>query len=100
MAAATELMSCERGRIRTMDSRSTKAIKLFYCYAHEDKLLRDELEKHLSLLKRRGFISTWYDQEILPGEEWKQALEANLQAADIVLLLVSPDFMHSDYCYG
>ncbi len=83
-----------------MDSQSTKAIKLFYCYARKDKRLREELEKHLSLLKRQGFISTWYDQEILAGEEWKQAIGTNLRVADIILLLVSPDFMHSDYCYS
>jgi WD40 repeat protein len=88
------------GESEQMDSQSAKAIKLFYCYAHKDKLLRDELEKHLSVLKRRGFLTTWYDQEIMPGEVWKQAIHTNLETADVVLLLISPDFMNSDYCYG
>src|SRR6266496_3118634 len=83
-----------------MDSQLTKVIKLFCCYAHKDKRLRDELEKHLSLLNHQGFISTWSDQEVLPGEEWKQAIDTKLREADIVLLLVSPDFMRSDYCYS
>ena len=75
-------------------------IKLFYCYAHEDKLLRDELEKHLSWLRRRYQLTNWYDREILPGEEWEQAIDMHLDTANLILLLISSDFMNSDYCYG
>src|SRR5216683_64559 len=75
-------------------------IKLFYCYAHEDKPLRDELEKHLSWLKRRYQLTNWHDREILPGEEWEQAIDTHLNSAHLVLLLISPDFMASDYCFG
>ena len=75
-------------------------IKLFYCYAREDKPLRDELEKHLAWLKRRYQLKNWHDREILPGEEWEQAIDMHLNTAHIILLLISPDFMSSDYCYG
>src|SRR6266567_832425 len=75
-------------------------IKLFYCYAREDKPLRDELEKHLSWLKRRYQLTNWHDREILPGEEWEQAIHKHLNSAHLILLLISPDFMASDYCYG
>jgi hypothetical protein len=75
-------------------------IKLFYCYAHEDKSFLDELEKHLSNLKRQYHITTWQDQVILPGENWEQEIHSQLQTADLILLLVSPDFMASDYCYS
>src|SRR5437763_11306024 len=75
-------------------------IKLFYCYAHEDKPLRDELEKQLSWLKRRYQLTNWHDREILPGEEWEQAIDTHLNSAHIIFLLISPDFMASDYCYG
>ena len=75
-------------------------IRLFYCYAHEDKLLRDELEKHLSWLRRRYKLTNWYDREILPGEEWEQAIDMHLNTANLILLLISSDFMDSDYCYG
>lgn len=75
-------------------------IKLFYCYAHEDKALRDELEKHLSALKRQYRLTNWHDREILPGENWEQAIDHHLSTADIILLLISPDFMASEYCYG
>ncbi|SRR6266566_982270 len=75
-------------------------IKLFYCYAREDKPLRDELEKYLSWLKRRDQLTNWHDREILPGEEWEQAIDKHLNTAHLILLLISPDFMASDYCYG
>ena len=77
-------------------------INLFLSYAHEDKALRDELAKHLILLKRQGIIINWYDQEIHPGENlqeqiWTQ-LEAtqNIDTAHIILLLISPDYIASD----
>lgn len=75
-------------------------IKLFYCYARKDKPLRDELEIHLSWLKRRYKLTNWHDREILPGEEWEQAIDKNLNTAHLILLLISPDFMASDYCFG
>src|SRR5260370_21566426 len=75
-------------------------IKLFYCYARKDKNLRDELEKHLAGLKRRYHLTNWHDREILPGEKWEQAIDKHLNSAHLILLLISPDFMASDYCYG
>lgn len=83
-----------------MADTSWQEIKLFYCYAHEDKALRDELEKHLSWLKRRYQLQNWHDREIVPGQDWEQAIDAHLNSAQIVLLLISPDFMASDYCFG
>src|SRR5713101_8398394 len=79
---------------------SQQEIKLFYCYAREDKPLRDELEKHLSWLKRRYQLTNWHDREILPGEEWEKAIDTHLNSAHLILLLISPDFMASDYCFG
>ena len=83
-----------------MTDTPKREIKLFYCYAREDRPLRDELEKHLSWLKRRYQLTNWHDREILPGEEWEQAIDTHLNSAHLILLLVSPDFMASDYCYG
>src|SRR5947209_4757413 len=90
----------EEVRHETMADTPKQEIKLFYCYAREDKSLRDELEKHLSWLKRRYQLKNWHDREILPGEEWEQAIDTHLNSAHLILLLVSPDFMASDYCYG
>lgn len=75
-------------------------ITLFFSYSHPDEALRDELEKHLSILKRQGIIETWHDRWINPGEDFADQIDANLEAADIILLLVSSDFLASDYCYN
>ncbi len=83
-----------------MADTSRQEIKLFFCYAQKDKALRDELEIHLAWLKRRFQLTPWHDREILPGEEWERAIDKNLNTAHLILLLISPDFMNSDYCYG
>lgn len=72
---------------------------LFFSYSHVDENLRDQLEIHLSALQRQGLISTWHDRRITGGTEFDTAIDEYLDAADIILLLVSPDFIASDYCY-
>ena len=74
-------------------------IDIFFSYAHEDETLRNELAKQLKLMKRQGLINEWYDRDIKAGTEWKQEIDEHLNTAQIILLLVSPDFMDSDYCY-
>jgi tetratricopeptide (TPR) repeat protein len=78
---------------------ATEPLEIFYSYAHEDERLRDELEKHLSGLKRQGFITDWHDRDITAGSEWKDAIDDHLESAHIILLLISPDFLASDYCH-
>jgi internalin A len=72
--------------------RRSRALRLFYSYAHPDEHLRDELEIHLKLLERQGLIQPWHDRRIQPGVDWRQELDRNLEQADIILLLVSPSF--------
>ncbi len=79
--------------------RQSEALRLFYSYSHKDDLLREQLETHLKLLQRQGLIQPWHDRRILPGDEWVKAIDDNLNRADIILLLVSADFIASDYCY-
>jgi tetratricopeptide (TPR) repeat protein len=74
-------------------------VRVFYSYAHEDEELRDELEKHLSLLQRQGIIQPWHDREITAGRDWEGAIDDNLEKAELILLLISSDFLDSDYCY-
>src|ERR1043166_9679769 len=74
-------------------------MKLFYSYAHEDEPYRTELEKHLSNLRRLGVIAEWHDRKITAGSEWAGEIDKNLEDANIILLLISADFMNSDYCY-
>ena len=75
-----------------------KAIEIFYSYAHEDEALRNELNKHLSVLKQQGLITDWYDRNISAGTKWEQEIDIHLNTAHIILLLVSPDFLASHYC--
>lgn len=74
-------------------------VKIFISYAHEDEGLKDELLRHLSLLKRQGIISEWHDRRIVPSDNWSQEIDSHLESAQIVLLLISADFLASDYCY-
>lgn len=75
-------------------------VTVFYSYAHEDERLRKQLEKHLSLLRRQGMIAEWHDRKIVPGTDWTHAIDEQLSTASVILLLISPDFLASDYCYG
>lgn len=75
-------------------------MRAFISYSHKDESYRAELDKHLALLKRQQLIDVWSDHCIRPGEAFDPAIAGALQAADLVLLLVSADFMHSDYCFG
>lgn len=79
---------------------SPKAIQLFYSYSHKDEELREKLERHLGGLKRQGVITDWHDRRITAGTEWGEEINAHLNTADIILLLVSADFIDSDYCYS
>ena len=76
-----------------------QAIEVFFSYAHEDEKLRDRLETHLSILKRSDVISAWHDRQIGAGKEWAGEISEHLDRAQIILLLVSADFLDSDYCY-
>lgn len=72
---------------------------LFFSYSHVDEGLRDQLETHLSGLRRQGIISSWHDRRITAGTEVGEAIDNYISTADIILLLISPDFVASDYCY-
>src|ERR1700676_5104462 len=73
---------------------------LFFSYSHKDESHRDQLEVHLSMLKRQGVISVWHDRCLIAGDEVDTGIAQELERADIILLLVSPDFLASEYCYG
>ncbi len=75
------------------------AIEVFCCYAREDTKLLDELRTHLSSLQKQKMIEVWYDGDIRAGKEWDQEIRKHLNNAKIILLLISSDFINSDYCY-
>lgn len=74
-------------------------VNVFFSYSHRDEALRNELEIHLSALKRQGLIDTWHDRRIDVGKEVDHSISEHLEKAHIILLLVSPYFIASDYCY-
>jgi len=74
-------------------------LNIFFAYSREDSALRERLDKHLSGLKRRNYINTWFDGQIEAGAEWEKEIDFALSKADIILLLISADFIASDYCF-
>lgn len=77
-----------------------RPIEVFFSYSHRDERLRDQLERHLTILARQGIIAGWHDRKIIAGEDWGHKIDAHLETAPLILLLVSSDFVASDYCYG
>jgi hypothetical protein len=74
------------------------AVELFCSYSHADEGLWKELEKHLEVLRRQGMIQIWSDRKIGAGADWSGDIDSHLESAQIVLLLISADFLASDYC--
>jgi len=77
-----------------------RSIEIFLCYAREDEPLRQELEKHLRVLRHQNLINLWHDRNIKAGTEWEREIDDHLTTARVILLLISPDFMDSDYCFS
>src|SRR5580693_5624371 len=76
-----------------------QGVSVFISYAHADETLRDRLEIHLALLKREGLIETWHDLMIDAGGEWEKKIDLFLNTCQIILLLISADFISSEYCW-
>jgi hypothetical protein len=74
--------------------------KVFFSYSHDDEAYRDQLEKHLALLRHEGLIESWHDRRILAGADLNQVIDDQLNQADVILLLVSASFLSSRYCYS
>jgi hypothetical protein len=74
-------------------------VDVFFSYSHRDEKLRDKLALHLSMLQRQGVIKSWHDRNIGAGTEWAKEIDDKLNAAGIILLLISDHFLASDYCY-
>src|SRR5712692_6155122 len=75
-------------------------ISIFCSFALEDEPLLLKLETHLSLLKRQEYIIIWHKRQIVAGTDWTHEIDVHLNSASVILLLISADFLASDYCYG
>lgn len=80
-------------------SETSQAIEVFFSYSHKDEDLRDELATHLVMMKRQGLIAAWHDRDIDAGDEWEAEILAHLNSARVILLLISNNFLASDFCY-
>lgn len=76
-----------------------KSINVFIAYSRKDKEFKDRIYKHLSVLERNKMIKNWYDGLISPGQEWDKKVSEALKKSKIVLLLISANFIASDYCF-
>jgi TIR domain len=76
------------------------SIRIFFCYAHEDEAFLNKIKAHLVPLQRQGLIDLWHDRDISAGTVWEQEINSHLETAQIILLLISSDFIASEYCYS
>ena len=76
----------------------SKSLKVFITYSHKNTKAKDQLITHLGLLKREGIINIWHDNEILPGDKWRDAIFNNLADSDLLLYLVSTNSLDSENC--
>jgi hypothetical protein len=77
----------------------SKPVEVFYCNAHEDQEMMALLNKYLTPLQKLGQITIWSEAYLSTGAEWGKELHRHLESADLILLLISPDFLASEYCY-
>ncbi|HEY0426312.1 MAG TPA: toll/interleukin-1 receptor domain-containing protein [Pyrinomonadaceae bacterium] len=74
--------------------------RVFYSYSHKDAELRDRLGTYLKPLVQQNKISEWHDRKIEPGADWNKEIADGLDTAQMILFLVSADFLASDYCFS
>lgn len=80
-----------------MAEKSFRALEIFFSYSHRDEKLREELGKHIEVLKQLNIVSDWHDRKITAGTEWQGEIDEHLDSAHVILLLVSVDFLYSGY---
>jgi len=76
-----------------------RELRLFISYSHEDIEIKKEFDHHLATLQRSYPLSIWCDEEIIPGQEWNNAIKQSLLDSDVILLLVSAGFIASKYIW-
>lgn len=100
IAPLTHHLTTQGEQTGSMSEGPKEPIQVFVSYSHRDQSFVEELGSHLKLLQRQGVIRLWHDCEITAGEEWRDAIESRLASADIVLLLVSSNFLSSEFCWS
>lgn len=80
-------------------TRSSKTMKAAITYAHSDAPRLQTFGKHLAILRREGALEVWYDRKILAGDVVDKEISHRIDGCDLFIALVSPDYLHSSYCY-
>lgn len=73
-------------------------MKAFISYSHKDEEMLGRLHTHLKPLRRSGLLESWYDREIIAGSDLDSEISREMSEARLFLMMVSPDFLASDYC--
>ncbi|WP_332778326.1 toll/interleukin-1 receptor domain-containing protein [Polaromonas sp.] len=97
-----EQIVVKRGRgglVALAGNKKTERLRLFVSYSHIDKDLKDRLVRHLRPLEHENLVEVWVDHQVQAGDDWDKEIAKKLSQADIVLTLVSIDFINSKYCY-
>jgi tetratricopeptide (TPR) repeat protein len=95
-----EERASEEPESNTQQPNRLTPINVFISYSHVDELLLRQLETHLALLRQQGLITTWHNRQILPGIDWSSEIDIHLEQSALILLLISADFVASDYVSG
>ncbi|CCH55038.1 Internalin-A [Fibrisoma limi BUZ 3] len=85
--------------INLLSNDDKRKLRIFFSYSHKDEAYRKEFDVHMAMLKRSGRIEAWHDREIRAGEEWDDRIKEQLEMADIALLMISADFLNSNYIW-
>ncbi len=85
--------------IRPLFGENLRPIKIFLAYSHHDIQMVDRLIKFLSGMLHEKSISVWHDRDIAPGQSWEEEIKSAIEEADVILILISADFLASNYCY-
>jgi DNA-binding NarL/FixJ family response regulator len=88
------------GELVRPQDEAENVIEAFFSYAHVDEPFRASLVNHLAILRRLHVLQEWHDRMIGAGDTWANAIDDRLNRAHLILLLVSSDFLASDYCWG
>jgi TIR domain len=86
------------GKVGLAKLPNRKALKLFVSYNHVDVKYKDDLVKHIDPLRRLKLVDTWFDGKIQAGKNIDDEIRSELAASDIIILLVSIDYLNSYYC--
>lgn len=86
--------------VETVTVDPDRPLAAFCSYASKDDPFREQLQTAVAMLERQGLLKIWHFRELEPGVEWDAEIRRQLAASQMILLLVSPDFLNSRYSWN